>query len=186
MVICREDDVSFGILQSNVHFLWTMNVGASHGAGNDPRYILSKTFNTFPFPSGLVPVALPEAYADDPRAQRIAAVAKRINELREAWLNPPDLVVRVPEVVPGYPDRILPRDEECAKELKKRTLTNLYNQRPAWLDNIHRELDAAVAAAYGWPADLTDEQILERLFALNQARAGVSAAHAPAKPAAVA
>jgi len=80
---------------------------------------------------------------------------------------PADLVVRVPEVVPGFPDRILPRDEECAKDLKKRTLTKLYNQRPAGLGNIHRELDAAVAAAYGWPADLTDEQILERLFALN-------------------
>jgi hypothetical protein len=95
-------------------------------------------------------------------------------------------MVRVPEVVQGYADRILPRDEECAKELKKRTLTNLYNQRPAWLDNVHRELDAAVATAYGWPADLADEEILERLFALNQARAGVSPAHAPAKPAAVA
>jgi hypothetical protein len=88
-------------------------------------------------------------------------------------------VVRVPEVVPGYPDRILPRNEECAKELKKRTLTNLYNQRPPWLDHIHKELDGAVAAAYGWPADLSDDEILGRLFALNQARAGVSPAHAP-------
>ena len=61
--------------------------------------------------------------------------AKRLNELREVWLNPPDLVVRVAEVVPGYPDRILPKDEECATGLRKRTLTNLYNQRPAWLDH---------------------------------------------------
>jgi hypothetical protein len=101
----------------------------------------------------------------------IAEVAKRLNECRENWLNPPDLVVRVPEVVLGYPDRVLPRDEACAKELKKRTLTNLYNQRPAWLDRLHRELDAAVAAAYVWPADLLDDEILKRLLALNQARA---------------
>ena len=41
-------------------------------------------------------------------------------------------------VVPGYPDRILPKDDAAAEVLKKRTLTNLYNQRPAWLDNIPR------------------------------------------------
>ena len=65
------------------------------------------------------------------------------------------------------------RDElaDCAAKLKKRTLTNLYNERPAWLDLAHKELDAAVAAAYGWPADLGDEQILERLLALNLERA---------------
>ena len=56
--------------------------------------------------------------------------------------------------------------------LKKRTLTNLYNARPTWLDNAHRKLDAAVFAAYGWPARLSDEEILARLLALNLARAG--------------
>ena len=86
-------------------------------------------------------------------------------------LNPPDLVQRVPEVVSGYPDRILPVDEKAAKVLKDRTLTKLYNERPAWLDHAHRELDAAVAAAYGWPVDLSDDEILERLFELNQERA---------------
>ena len=61
-------------------------------------------------------------------------------------------------------------DAECAKRLKDRTLTKLYNVRPAWLDLAHRKLDAAVAAAYGWPADLTDDAILERLLALNLER----------------
>ena len=65
-----------------------------------------------------------------------------------------------------YP-RIEPRDEECAKKLAKRTLTNLYNERPAWLAHAHAKLDAAVAAAYGFNVDLTDEQILEKLLALN-------------------
>ena len=69
-----------------------------------------------------------------------------------------------------YP-RLEPRDAECAAKLKKRTLTNLYNERPAWLDLAHRKLDAAVAAAYGWPADLTDDEILARLLALNLERA---------------
>jgi type II restriction/modification system DNA methylase subunit YeeA len=172
IVTTRDDDTTFGVLHGRLHELWSLRLGTS--LEDRPRYTPSTTFETFPFPDGLTPDIPAEAYADDPRAHRIAAAAKRLNGLRENWLNPPDLVVRVPEVVPGYPDRILPKDEEAAKELKKRTLTNLYNQRPAWLDNIHKELDAAVAAAYGWPADLSDDEILARLFKLNQERAGIS------------
>ncbi len=106
-------------------------------------------------------------------AANIAAAARRLNELRENWLNPPDWVERVPEVVPGFPDRIVPKPEHAA-ELKKRTLTNLYNARPAWLADAHAALDAAVAAAYGWAdytAAMPDSEILARLLALNQARA---------------
>ena len=105
-------------------------------------------------------------------AANIAAAARRLNELRENWLNPPEWTERIPEVVPGYPDRIVARPGHEA-ELKKRTLTNLYNARPAWLDNAHRALDAAVATAYGWhdyTPDLPDEEILKRLLALNLER----------------
>lgn len=57
-----------------------------------------------------------------------------------------------------------------------RTLTQLYNERPTWLDNAHRKLDAAVFAAYGWPDDLSDDETLcvARLLALNLKRAGQS------------
>ena len=79
-----------------------------------------------------------------------------------------------------YP-RLEPRDADCAAKLKKRTLTNLYNERPAWLDLAHQKLDAAVAAAYGWPADLSDEQILEKLLALNLERAAEEAKAAKVK-----
>jgi hypothetical protein len=99
-----------------------------------------------------------------------------LNALRENWLNPPEWVERVPEVVPGYPDRIIPRPEYAA-ELKKRTLTNLYNARPTWLVNAHQALDQTVATAYGWPdytADMPDEEILRRLLALSLERAVVS------------
>jgi len=54
-----------------------------------------------------------------------------------------------------YP-RLVPKDEECAKQLAKRTLTNLYSTRPTWLDLAHQRLDAAVSTAHGWPADLPD------------------------------
>ena len=82
-------------------------------------------------------------------------------------------------MVPGYPDRLLPVNEKAAKGLKKRTLTNLYSARPAWLDNIHRELDEAVAAAYGWPADLSEDEILKRLLDLNFARAATNPSPRP-------
>ena len=177
VTIARDDDTTFGILHSRFHELWALRMGTFLGVGNDPRYTPSTTFETFPFPEGLTPNIPAADYAADPRAQAIAAAAANLDTLRENWLNPADLVQRVPEVLPGYPDLILPVSPEAEKELKKRTLTNLYNARPAWLENAHKALDAAVAAAYGWGDDwaagkLTDDEILARLFALNQARAG--------------
>lgn len=173
VVIAREDDTTFGILHSRFHELWALRLGTS--LEDRPRYTPSTTFETFPFPEGLTPDIPAAAYANDPRAEEIAVAAARLNELRENWLNPADLVVREPEVVPDYPDRILPKDEAAAKELKKRTLTNLYNARPQWLVNAHAALDAAVADAYGWGEDwhagrLDENEILARLFALNQQR----------------
>ncbi len=122
-------------------------------------------------------------------ATAIAQAAHRLDTLRRNWLNPPEWTVRVPEVVPlgleasPYPDRIEPRpdlSEADAKALQKRTLTNLYNQRPAWLAQAHAQLDAAVAAAYGWAdygADMPDDEILRRLLALNLERAGAGGAN---------
>lgn len=172
VAIMRSDDSAFGILHSRFHEQWSLRLGGWHGVGNDPQYTPSQGFETFPFPEGLTPDIAASDYADDPRAQKIATAAARLNELRENWLNPADLVRREPEVVEGFPDRILAIDEAAEKELKKRTLTNLYNQRPAWLDHAHKALDEAVAEAYGWPADLTDDEVLARLFRLNQERAG--------------
>ena len=180
IAIARDDDTAFGILHSSFHELWALRMGTFLGVGNDPRYTPSTTFETFPFPEGLTPNIPAADYASDPRAVKIAAAAARLNELRENWLNPADLVDRVPEVVAGYPDRILPKDDAAAKELKKRTLTNLYNARPAWLDHAHKALDEAVAEAYGWGDDwraglLTEDEILSRLFKLNQGRAAAEA-----------
>ena len=171
IAVAKDDDCTFGVLSSRAHELWSLRMGSWIGVGNDPTYTASTTFETFPFPEGLTPNILAADYADDPRAVAIAEAAHDLNAKREAWLNPADLVRIEPEVVAGYPDRILPVSDEAAKVLKTRTLTNLYNQRPEWLDMAHRRLDAAVAAAYGWPADLTDDQVLEHLFALNQERA---------------
>lgn len=82
-------------------------------------------------------------------------------------------------MVPGHPDRILSISPEAEATLKKRTLTNLNNAKPAWLTHAHKALDEAVATAYGWADDfhagtLTDDEILARLFRLNQERAGIA------------
>ena len=144
-VIARDDDYFFGVLHSRAHEVWSLAQCSWMGVGNDPSYTSSRTFETFPFP-------WPPGQEDqsDVRVIAIAQAAKELNELRDAWLNPPDA---------------------SEAELKKRTLTNLYNARPTWLDNAHRKLDAAVFAAYGWPADLSDDEILARLLALNLERA---------------
>lgn len=113
IVIPREDDASFGILQSRFHELWALAKGSD--LQDRPRYTHTSVFATFPFPQDLTPDIPAADYAHEPRAQKIAAAAARLNELRENWLNPPELVVREPEVVPGYPDRIMPKDEEAAK-----------------------------------------------------------------------
>ena len=125
--------------------------------------------------------------------------------MRERWLNQPEWTAEKILEFPGstggawqryldaktvdaktgvgtvrYP-RLEPRDADCAAKLKARTLTKLYNERPAWLDLAHKKLDAAVAAAYGFPADLTDAQILEKLLALNLTRAAEEAKAAKVK-----
>ena len=72
--------------------------------------------------------------------------------------------------MPGFPKRAVARSESSEKELRKRTLTNLYNARPQWLDDAHMALDAAVATAYGWSADIPKEDALQALLELNRAK----------------
>jgi hypothetical protein len=171
VAFAREDDTSFGILHSRAHEVWSLVTSSRHGKGNQPTYNNVSCFETFPFPAGLEPNRPAAEYVDDPRAIAIAEAARRLVELRDNWLNPAEWVKRVPEVVAGYPERVLPVSDEAAEELKKRTLTKLYNERPAWLAQAHAKLDAAVAAAYGWAADIGEDEVLARLFALNQERA---------------
>ena len=167
IVVARDDDTTFGILHSRFHEVWSLRLCTWLGKGNDPRYTPSTTFETFPFPPGLTPDIPPGNYAADPRAVAVALEARRLVELRNRWVNPPEWVEWVDEPVPGYPKRPVPRDAAAAKALSKRTLTNLYNARPQWLADAHEALDAAVAAAYGWPAEISDDGALRELLVLN-------------------
>ena len=168
IVIVRDDDTTFGILHSRFHEIWSLRLGTWLGKGNDPRYTPTTTFETFAFPSGLTPDVPASTYAEDPQAMAIAEASRRLVELRDRWLNPPEWVDWIDEPVPGYPKRPVPRNEDAAKALKKRTLTNLYNERPLWLANAHQRLDAAVATAYGWPIDISEDDALEELLKLNR------------------
>ena len=142
IAIARDDDYTFGVLHSRFHEVWALAMGTQ--LESRPRYTPTTCFETFPFPE-----------PDDAQRASIAESAARLNQLREGWLNPVD--------ANGNPAL-------NAKDLSRRTLTNLYNQRPAWLANAHAALDAAVADAYGWPASLDGAAILERLLALNLQR----------------
>jgi len=153
-----------GMVHSKFHELWALAQGTQlREKESGFRYTPTTCFETFPFPR---PTPAQEA--------AIAAAAKELNELRERWLNPPEWTVEKILEFPGstagpwsrylaaktvdaktgigtvcYP-RLEPKDADCAAKLKKRTLTNLYNERPAWLDLAHKKLDTAVAATYGW------------------------------------
>jgi hypothetical protein len=147
VVIARDDDYALGILQSGTHELWARAQGTQlREVSSGQRYTPTSTFETFafPWPPGQEP-------AGHPRVLAIAEAARELVQKRDAWLNP---------------------EGASEAELKKRTLTQLYNHRPTWLDLARRKLDAAVFAAYGWPEDLIDDQILERLLELNSERAG--------------
>ena len=164
-VFARDDDYFFGVLHSKLHEAWSLRLGSWHGKGNDPRYTSTTTFETFPFP-------WPPGSEDTESGayQAISQAAKQLHAERDAWLNP---------------------DGAAGNALKERTLTNLYNALQVFrgrdnmkikpsagdfaprLDELHRTLDAAVGAAYGWDDEVLadDEEILRRLLALNLARA---------------
>jgi hypothetical protein len=156
------------------------------------RYTPTTCFETFPFPE-----------PNKQQGNEIGEAAKELNELRENWLNPPEWTLTRELIFSGsidgpwsrfvhkpnkqgigtvrYP-RVEPRDEEAVKKLAKRTLTNLYNERPTWLAHAHAKLDAAVAAAYGFAIDLSDEAILEKLLVLNLDRSAAERSLSAQKP----
>lgn len=179
--IAREDDVTLGILHSRFHESWAVRIASNHGVGNDPTYNSRTCFESYPFPTGFTLDALPADESASPLAKAIGDAARALMQARSQWLNPPSLVDTVPEVVPGLPPRLVPRDGEAATALKKRTLTDLYNTRGTpegqWLDSLHSNLDAAVAAAYGWAPTITTADALAALFRMSQERADP---HAPA------
>ena len=150
VAIARPDDYAFGVLHSRVHEVWALAQAPRLGVGNDPRYTHTQCFNTFPFPWPLNARDSGRSFAQLHQRAGIAMTAKKLSNRRESWLNPTSVNPAI---------------------LQDRTMTGLYNRRPDWLDDAHEALDEAVFAAYGWPTDLTDDEILSRLLDLNRERA---------------
>jgi hypothetical protein len=171
------EDYHFGLLHSRVHRVWALELGTQ--LETRPRYTATTCFETFPFPE-----------PTDGQRTVIAEAAATLDRLRNNWLNPREWTREETLEFPGSADgpwaryveeadqegigtarfpRLIPKNEDCERRLAERTLTNLYNDRPAWLDKAHRELDEAVFAAYDWKPDMTDEQILAGLLTLNAA-----------------
>jgi hypothetical protein len=149
LVFARDDDYFFGTLHSRPHELWARKKGTQlREVESGFRYTPTSTFETYPlpWPPGREPT-------DDPRHEAIASAARELVTKRDAWLNPAGA---------------------STTELKKRTLTNLYNLNATWLQDAHRALDEAVFAAYGWPKDISDQEILARLLQLNAQRSATN------------
>jgi hypothetical protein len=181
VVFASDDDYFFGVLHSRVHEVWARAQGTQvRERESGFRYTPKSCFETFPLPK---PTSVQMA--------TIAEAAKKLNELRNSWLNPAEWTMTQTLEFPGSVNgpwaryvfkpnangvgtvrwpRVVPKDAECAAKLKQRTLTSLYNHRFTWLDIAHRDLDEAVLAAYGWRPQLSDELLLEKLLILNTGR----------------
>jgi len=177
-VFPNSEDWIFGILHSSIHEVWARAQGTQlRERESGFRYTPTTCFETFPFPK-----------PTEKQKETIGNAAKELDGLRNNWLNPAEWTREELLEFPGSADgpwkrylhdidengigtvrypRIVSKDEECEKKLKKRTLTNLYNEQPTWLDLAHKTLDEAVFAAYGWEPSMTDGQILEELLELN-------------------
>lgn len=168
IAFARSDDYFFGVLHSSIHELWARRMGTQlREVETGFRYTPTTCFETFPlpWPPGKEPAVHSGA---DTRSgtgllhKRISDAAKDLNEQRERWLNPNEWTDPIAEAVDEEDDfsdvpaeaRELIRQSaimaRAAKDdsLKKRTLTNLYNERPTWVKLAHKKLDRAVLAAY--------------------------------------
>lgn len=151
--IALDDAYFLGVLSSRIHVTWALAAGGRLGVGNDPRYNKTRCFETFPFP-----------VATDAQKEQIRTLAESLDAHRKKQLDAHDKLTMT--------DMYNVLDKLRAGEaLTKKDKTIHEQGLVGVLKTLHDDLDAAVAAAYGWPADLPDDALLERLVALNHERA---------------
>ena len=151
IVIASRDTVTLSILSSHIHVVWSLAAGGT--LEDRPRYNKTKCFDPFPFPE----------VADVPlKTLRLLGEQLDSHRKRQQALYPDLTITGMYNVLEKL------RSDEALTEKEK----VIHEQGlVSVLKQIHDDLDAAVFDAYGWPHDLTDEQILERLVALNAERA---------------
>jgi hypothetical protein len=153
VVVCLADAHALGVLSSRAHVAWAFRAGGFLGVGNDPDYVQQSCFGRFPFPA-----------PSDAQSARIRDLGESLDahRKRQQALHPDLTITGMYNVL----EKLRSGEVLTAKEkvIHEHGLVSVLRQ-------IHDDLDAAVFDAYGWPHDLTDEQILERLVALNAERA---------------
>lgn len=153
VMIASADAFVLGVLSSRIHVTWALAAGGRLGVGNDPRYNKTRCFDPFPFPD-----------PDEFTRQRIRHLGEQLDAHRKRQQEQhPDLTITG---MYNVLEKLRSGEALTAKEKKihEQGLVSVLKQ-------IHDDLDAAVFDAYGWPHDLSDEEILERLVALNAERA---------------
>jgi len=155
--IALDDAAALAVLSSRIHVTWSLSAGGRLGIGNDPRYNKSKCFDPFPFPD-----------ATEAQKARLRSLGEELDAHRKAQqaahskLTLTQIYITLEKLRAG--ERIEGKDRE------------IYDQGLVGiLKDIHDRIDAEVAAAYGWPATLTDDEILHRLVDLNRERAAEEA-----------
>ncbi|WP_200875616.1 class I SAM-dependent DNA methyltransferase [Hymenobacter sp. IS2118] len=158
VAIALDDAYFLGVLSSRIHTTWAFATGSFLGVGNDSVYAKSRCFDPFPFPA-----ATPAQEAEIRQlAEQLDAHRKR-QQAQHPSLTLTDLYNVVEKLRAGQP---LSAKEQVTHE------TGL----AAVVLALHQQLDAAVAAAYGWPPALPAAELLLRLVHLNQQRAAEEAA----------
>ncbi|OZC02390.1 class I SAM-dependent DNA methyltransferase [Rubricoccus marinus] len=151
ILVCLDDAYALGVLSSRYHVVWALRAGGR--LEDRPRYNPTRTFQPFPFPA-----------ADKAQTQRIREAGEAVYRQREARreAHPSLTLTDVYNVLEALSDE---------RELTKKERAVYEAGAVGVLRELHAELDAAVAEAYGWPNDLEDAEVIERLVALNAERA---------------
>ena len=152
VAIASNDAYHLGVLSSKIHVCWALAAGGRLGVGNDPRYNKTVCFDPFPFPP-----------ATGAQKEKIRALAERLHEHRASRqaLHPSLTLTGMYNVLEALRE---------GRELKAQERTINEQGLIGILKEIHDQLDATVAEAYGWPANLGEQDILSRLVALNAER----------------
>ncbi|HZG45773.1 MAG TPA: DNA methyltransferase [Allosphingosinicella sp.] len=161
-VIALRDAYYLGVLSCRLHVTWADASGGRLGVGDDSVYVKSRCFDPFPFPDT----------SDEALKARIRDAAEKLDALRK------DVLARHEDLTLTKLYNVLEAlraAEEAGTVLSDKDRDIATRGCVSLIRQYHDTIDAAVAEAYGWPADLTDEEILERLVALNKERAAEEA-----------
>ena len=157
IVLALPDAADLAILSSRQHVFWSLAAGSWLGVGNDPVYAKTKCFDPFPFPE-----------TTEAQKTRLRALGEDLDAHRKARQaeHPKLTLTGMYNVLEKL--RAGERIEGKDREVYDQGLIGI-------LRDLHDQIDAAVADAYGWPASLPDDAILQNLVTLNRARAAEEA-----------